>query len=126
VFARHDRHAEATRHAVDHWGLEVLATNPHEYSSSVTAVVMPGGYDADELRAVILNRFNMSLGAGLGKLKGRVFRIGHLGDFNDLMLTGTIGGVEAGMGLAGVPFTSGGVQAALTYLQHVFQSTVAG
>ena len=126
VFARHDRHAEATRHAVDHWGLEVLATNPHEYSSSVTAVVMPGGYDADELRAVILDRFNMSLGAGLGKLKGRVFRIGHLGDFNDLMLTGTIGGVEAGMGLAGVPFTSGGVQAALTYLQHVFQSTVAG
>jgi alanine-glyoxylate transaminase/serine-glyoxylate transaminase/serine-pyruvate transaminase len=121
VFARHDRHAEATRHAIRHWGLELLATNPLEYSSSVTAVVMPDGHDADELRAVILDRFNMSLGAGLAKLKGRVFRIGHLGDFNDLMLTGTLGGVEAGMAIAGVPFTSGGVQAALACLQSTLE-----
>jgi alanine-glyoxylate transaminase/serine-glyoxylate transaminase/serine-pyruvate transaminase len=116
VFARHDRHAEATRRAVKAWGLEVLALDPREYSSSLTAVVMPKGHDADELRRVILERFDMSLGAGLTKLKGKVFRIGHLGDFNDLMLMGTLAGVEMGLGIAGVPHKRGGAQAALDYL----------
>jgi alanine-glyoxylate transaminase / serine-glyoxylate transaminase / serine-pyruvate transaminase len=116
VFARHDRHAEATRRAVRAWGLEVLCENPEEYSSSLTAVLVPSGYDADELRRVILDDFNMSLGTGLGKLKGRVFRIGHLGDFNDLMLVGTLGGVEMGLAIAGIPFSKGGVTAALDYL----------
>ncbi|HKF74328.1 MAG TPA: aminotransferase class V-fold PLP-dependent enzyme, partial [Stellaceae bacterium] len=116
VFARHDRHAEATRRAVKHWGLEVLAANPREYSSSLTAVLMPKGHDADELRRVILERFDMSLGAGLSKLKGTVFRIGHLGDFNDLMLMGTLAGVEMGFAVAGVPHNRGGAQAAMDYL----------
>jgi alanine-glyoxylate transaminase / serine-glyoxylate transaminase / serine-pyruvate transaminase len=116
VFARHDRHAEATRRAVRAWGLEVLCENPEEYSSSLTAILVPDGYDADELRRVILEDFNMSLGTGLGKLKGRVFRIGHLGDFNDLMLVGTLGGVEMGLAIAGIPFSKGGVAAALDYL----------
>jgi len=116
VFARHSRHAEATRRAVNAWGLEVVCLNPEEYSSSLTAVMMPEGYDADELRKVILERFDMSLGTGLGKLKGKIFRIGHLGDFNDLMLAGTLSGIEMGLGLAGVPFRKGGVAAALDYL----------
>ena len=116
VFARHARHAEATRRAVKAWGLEVVCLNPEECSSSLTAVMMPGGQDADSLRQVILERFDMSLGTGLGKLKGKVFRIGHLGDFNDLMLAGTLSGVEMGLALAGVPFTRGGVAAALDYL----------
>ncbi|MGE5200958.1 MAG: pyridoxal-phosphate-dependent aminotransferase family protein, partial [Acidobacteriota bacterium] len=116
VFARHDRHAEATRRAVKAWGLEVLALEPREYSSSLTAVVMPKGHDADELRKIILERFDMSLGAGLTKLKGKVFRIGHLGDFNDLSLAGTLSGVEMGLALGGVPFRKGGVDAALEYL----------
>lgn len=116
VFARHDRHAEATRRAVKAWGLEVLALDPLEYSSSLTAVVMPKGHDADELRRVILERFDMSLGAGLTKLKGTVFRIGHLGDFNDLMLMGTLAGVEMGLAVAGVPHQRGGAQAAMDYL----------
>jgi len=116
VFARHDRHAEATRRAVQAWGLEVVCLNPDEYSSSLTAVMMPAGYDADALRKIILERFDMSLGTGLGKLKGKIFRIGHLGDFNDLMLTGTLSGVEMGLALAGVPFTRGGLAAALEYL----------
>ncbi len=116
VFARHDRHAEATRRAVQAWGLEVVCLNPAEYSSSLTAVMMPEGYDADALRKVILDRFDMSLGTGLGKLKGKIFRIGHLGDFNDLMLAGTLSGVEMGLALAGVPFTRGGVAAALDFL----------
>ncbi|HMK69250.1 MAG TPA: aminotransferase class V-fold PLP-dependent enzyme, partial [Stellaceae bacterium] len=116
VFARHDRHAEATRRAVKAWGLEVLALDPREYSSSLTTVVMPQGHDADELRRVILERFDMSLGAGLTKLKGKVFRIGHLGDFNDLMLMGTLAGVEMGLGIAGVPHKRGGTQAALDFL----------
>jgi alanine-glyoxylate transaminase / serine-glyoxylate transaminase / serine-pyruvate transaminase len=116
VFARHDRYAEATRQAARAWGLEVLCENPEEYSSSLTAVLVPSGYDADELRRVILEDFNMSLGTGLGKLKGRVFRIGHLGDFNDLMLVGTLGGVEMGLAIAGIPFSKGGVTAALDYL----------
>jgi len=116
VFARHDRHAEATRRAVQAWGLEVVCLNPEEYSSSLTAVMMPEGHDADALRKVILDRFDMSLGTGLGKLKGKIFRIGHLGDFNDLMLAGTLSGVEMGLALAGVPFTRGGVAVALDFL----------
>jgi len=116
VFARHDRHAEATRRAVRAWGLELLCENPEEYSSSLTAILVPDGYDADELRRVILDNFNMSLGTGLGKLKGKVFRIGHLGDFNDLMLVGTLGGVEMGLALTDIPFSKGGVTAALDYL----------
>jgi len=116
VFARHTRHAEATRRAVQAWGLALVCRNPAEYSSSLTAVMMPAGYDADALRQVILDRFDLSLGTGLGKLKGKIFRIGHLGDFNDLMLTGTLGGVEMGLAMAGVPFKTGGVTAALEYL----------
>ena len=116
VFARHDRLAEATRRAVRAWNLEVLCLNPQEYSSSVTAVRMPGGHDADAFRKLVLGKFNMSLGNGLGKLQGKVFRIGHLGDFNDLMLAGTLSGLEMGFALAGVPFAKGGVLAALDYL----------
>jgi alanine-glyoxylate transaminase/serine-glyoxylate transaminase/serine-pyruvate transaminase len=118
VFARHQRHAEATRRAVRAWGLEILCEDPREYSGALTAVLLPEGRDADELRRVILDRFDMSLGAGLGKLRGRVFRIGHLGDFNDLMLAGTLCGVEMGLGLAGLPFERGGVAAALEYLEE--------
>jgi len=116
VFARHDRLAEATRRAVRAWNLEVLCLNPQEYSSSVTAVRMPESHDADAFRKLVLGKFNMSLGNGLGKLQGKVFRIGHLGDFNDLMLAGTLSGLEMGLTLAGVPFVKGGVLAALDYL----------
>jgi alanine-glyoxylate transaminase / serine-glyoxylate transaminase / serine-pyruvate transaminase len=116
VFARHDRHGEATRRAVRAWGLEVLCQDPAEYSSALTAVMMPPGHDADRLRACILENFDMSLGAGLGKLQGKVFRIGHLGDFNDLTLAGTLSGVEMGLEIAGVPIRKGGVDAALAYL----------
>ncbi len=117
VFTRHDRHAEATRRAVRAWGLEILCVDPEEYSSTLTAAVVPAGYDADDLRGVIRENFNMSLGTGLGKVKGKVFRIGHLGDFNDLMLAGTLSGVEMGLALAGIPFSKGGVAEALDYLQ---------
>ncbi|HEX6297854.1 MAG TPA: aminotransferase class V-fold PLP-dependent enzyme [Burkholderiales bacterium] len=116
VFARHQRHAEATRRAVRAWGLEVLALDPREYSGSLTAVLLPAGHDADRVRAVILEAFDMSLGTGLGKLANKVFRIGHLGDFNDLTLAGTLAGVEMGLALAGVPLKKDGVQAALAYL----------
>jgi alanine-glyoxylate transaminase/serine-glyoxylate transaminase/serine-pyruvate transaminase len=116
VFARHDRHAEATRRAVRAWGLEILCQNPDEFSSVLTAVLVPDGHDADALRAVILERFDMSLGTGLGKVQGKVFRIGHLGDFNDLMLAGTLSGVEMGLGLTGIPHQKGGVSAALDFL----------
>jgi alanine-glyoxylate transaminase / serine-glyoxylate transaminase / serine-pyruvate transaminase len=116
VFARHNRFGEATRRAVAAWGLELLCARPEEYSSALTAVVMPEGHDADAFRKTVLDRFDMSLGAGLGKLKGRVFRIGHLGDFNDLMLAGTLSGVEMGLAASGVPFNRGGVTAALEYL----------
>ena len=117
VYARHDRHAEATRRAVRAWGLEVLCANPDEYSSSLTAVVMPAGHDSDKFREAVLRHFDMSLGMGLAKLKGKIFRIGHLGDFNDLTLAGTLAGVEMGLGLAAVPHRKGGVQAALEYLE---------
>jgi alanine-glyoxylate transaminase/serine-glyoxylate transaminase/serine-pyruvate transaminase len=116
VFARHQRHAEATRRAVRAWGLEVLASKPAEYSGSLTAVLLPPGHDADRVRKVILECFDLSLGTGLGKLAGKVFRIGHLGDFNDLALLGTLAGVEMGLALAGVPARAGGVQAAMAYL----------
>ena len=116
VFARHTRHGEATRRAVRAWGLEVLCLDPAEYSGSLTAVLMPSGHDADVLRARILEAFDMSLGTGLGRLAGRVFRIGHLGHFNDLMLAGTLAGVEMGLQLGGVPHRSGGTQKALDYL----------
>jgi alanine-glyoxylate transaminase/serine-glyoxylate transaminase/serine-pyruvate transaminase len=116
VFARHDRHAEATRRAVRTWGLEIQCAEPRHYSSSLTAVRLPEGHSADGLRAVILEKFNMSLGNGLGILKDRVFRIGHLGDFGDLQLLGALGGVEMGLRAAGVPHKPGGVQAAIDYL----------
>jgi alanine-glyoxylate transaminase/serine-glyoxylate transaminase/serine-pyruvate transaminase len=116
VFARHRRFGEATRRAVSAWGLDVVCVNPDEYSQSVTAVMMPDGHDGDSFRKLVLDRFDMSLGAGLGKLKGKTFRIGHLGDFNDLMLAGTLSGVEMGLALSGVPFRRGGVMAALDYL----------
>ena len=117
VFARHDRHAEATRRAVRAWGLEILCQDEREHSSVLTAVLLPDGHDEAELRRLILERFDMSLGAGLGKVAGRVFRIGHLGDFNDLSLAGTLCGVELGLALSGMPFERGGVDAALEYLQ---------
>jgi len=116
VFARHDRHAEATRRAVRAWGLEILCADPREYSSSLTGVLMPPGHDADAFRKLTLERYDLSLGSGLGKLQRKVFRIGHLGDFNDLMLAGTLCGVEMGLAAAGVPFKASGVAAALTYL----------
>jgi len=116
VFARHARHADATRRAVRAWGLEILCANAEEYSNTLTAVMLPAGHDADALRKVILEAYDMSLGTGLGKLAGKVFRIGHLGDFNDLMLMGTLSGVEMGLALAGVPHKKGGAQAAADYL----------
>jgi alanine-glyoxylate transaminase/serine-glyoxylate transaminase/serine-pyruvate transaminase len=118
VFARHRRHAEATRRAVRAWDFEVLCVDPGEHSASLTAVLMPEGHDADAFRRVVLDRYDMSLGQGLGKLSGRIFRIGHLGWFNDLMLCGTLCGVEMGLALAGVPHRRGGVDAALASLQE--------
>jgi alanine-glyoxylate transaminase/serine-glyoxylate transaminase/serine-pyruvate transaminase len=116
VFARHLRHGEATRRAVAAWGMENLCTNPKHFSPVLTAVVMPEGHDADRLRSVILDAFDMSLGTGLSKVAKKVFRIGHLGDINDLTLIGTLAGVEMGLGLAGVPHKAGGVAAAMAYL----------
>jgi alanine-glyoxylate transaminase / serine-glyoxylate transaminase / serine-pyruvate transaminase len=116
VFKRHDRHAEAARRAVRAWGLEIFCAEPAEYSSSLTAVLMPAGHGEIEFRRVVLENFNLSLGSGLTKLRDKVFRIGHLGDFNDLMLCGTLCGVEMGLELAGVPHRKGGVDAALQYL----------
>jgi len=116
VFLRHKRYGEATRAAVRAWGLEIVCEEPREYSSAVTAVFTPEGHDADNLRVVILENFDMSLGAGLSKFAGKVFRIGHLGSFNDLMLAGTLCGVEMGLRLAGVPHKEGGVMAALNSL----------
>ena len=118
VFSRHDRHAEATRRAVQAWGLEVLCQEPRDWSSSLTAVLMPEGHDADAFRATVLANFDMSLGNGLSRLAGRVFRIGHLGDFNDLMLAGTLSGVEMGLRVADIPHQSGGVQAAMQFLSE--------
>jgi alanine-glyoxylate transaminase / serine-glyoxylate transaminase / serine-pyruvate transaminase len=122
VFHRHYRHAEATRTAVRTWGLEIVCEEPREYSNSVTAVLMPEGHNADRLRSFILENFDMSLGAGLSRLAGKVFRIGHLGSFNDLMLAGTLSGVEMGLGLAQVPHQPGGVTAALQSLTSTCKS----
>jgi alanine-glyoxylate transaminase/serine-glyoxylate transaminase/serine-pyruvate transaminase len=116
VFSRHQRHAEATRRAVRAWGLEVFALDPREYSASLTGVLMPAGHDADRVRKLILEAFDLSLGTGLTKLGGKMFRIGHLGDFNDLTLMGTLAGVEMGLALAGVPVKKEGMQAAMAYL----------
>jgi len=124
ILARHKRHGEATRRAVQAWGLEVLCLNPAEYSSSSTSVLLPAGQNADEFRKVVLEHFNMALGSGLARLAGKVFRIGHLGDFNDLMLAGTLGGVEMGLELAGVPYKKGGVQAALEVLTQAAKGTL--
>lgn len=118
VFARHDKFAEATRRAVQAWGLEVLCLEPSEYSSALTAVLMPEGHSADAFRKVVLERFNMSLGNGLNKVADKVFRIGHLGDFNELTLMGTLAGVEMGLGVANVPHQKGGVSAAMRYLEE--------
>jgi alanine-glyoxylate transaminase/serine-glyoxylate transaminase/serine-pyruvate transaminase len=118
VFRRHDRHAEAARRAVRAWGLEIFCANPAEYSSSLTAVLMPDGHSEIKFREVVLERFNLSLGSGLTQLRDKVFRIGHLGDFNDLMLCGTLCGIEMGLELARVPHKKGGVDAALDYLSR--------
>jgi len=116
VFARHARFAEATRCAVRAWGLELLCAEASEYSSTVTAVVMPKGHDAEAFRKTALERFDISIGTGLGRLKGRIFRIGHIGDFNDLMLAATLSGVEMALAAASVPFTRRGVSVALEFL----------
>jgi len=116
VFARHDRLAEATRRAVKAWGLDFLSADPREHSSALTAVMLPDGHNADQVRAVILERYDLSLGSGLGKVAGKVFRIGHLGWMNELMLMGALSGVEMGLGAAGVPHRKGGVAAAMDYL----------
>jgi len=118
VFARHQRHAAATRAAVRAWNLEVLCVEPREQSPVLTGVMMPDGHDADRFRQVTLEHFDMSLGAGLSKMKGKIFRIGHLGHFNDLMLMGTLAGVEMGLHLAGVPHRAGGAQAAMEVLKQ--------
>jgi alanine-glyoxylate transaminase/serine-glyoxylate transaminase/serine-pyruvate transaminase len=118
VFARHKRHGAATRAAIKAWGLEPVCLDPHAYSPSLTAVMVPDGHDADAFRKVVLENFDMSLGTGLGKIKGKAFRIGHIGHFNDLMLMGTLSGVEMGFDLAKVPHRAGGVIAAMDVLKR--------
>ena len=125
VFARHDRLAEATRRAVNAWDLEILCADPALYSSTLTGVMMPEGHNADAFRKIVLDRFDMSLGQGLGKVSGKIFRIGHLGHFNDLMLCGTLAGVEMGLVLARVPHRKGGAQAAFDYLAETAASELA-
>jgi alanine-glyoxylate transaminase/serine-glyoxylate transaminase/serine-pyruvate transaminase len=122
VFARHNRHAEATRRAVNGWGLEILCRDPKCYSPVVTAILMPQGHDADNFRKVVLEHFDMSLGAGLSKVAGKVFRIGHLADTNDLTIMGALSGVEMALEVAGVPHKKGGAQAAMDYLAQVAKS----
>jgi len=117
VFARHVRHGAASRAAAKVWGLDLVCLDPHAYSPALTALMVPDGHDADAFRKVVLENFDMSLGTGLGKLKGKAFRIGHLGHFNDLMLMGTLSGVEMGLDLAKVPHRSGGVLAAMEVLK---------
>ena len=118
VFARHKRYAEATRLAVQTWGLEVLCENEDDFSNTLTAVLLPDGHNADEFRSIVLDNFNMSLGNGLSRLAGKVFRIGHLGDFNDLMLIATLGGIEMGLSKSSVPHQVGGTQAAMQFLKQ--------
>jgi len=126
VFHRHARHAEATRAAVRAWGLEIVCEEPREYSNSLTAVFMPEGHDADKLRAIILEHFDMSLGSGLSKLAGKAFRIGHLGSLNDLTVAGTLSGIEMGLRLAGVPHQEGGIMAALNSLAPAERKLATG
>ncbi len=123
VFARHKRHSEATRRAVREWGLEIVAVDPAEFSATLTAVYTPAGHSADEFRQVVFDHFNMPLGTGLGRLQNKVFRIGHLGDFNDLMLVGTLAGVEMGLAHAGIPHKKGGVATVLDYLTETAKTT---
>jgi alanine-glyoxylate transaminase/serine-glyoxylate transaminase/serine-pyruvate transaminase len=123
VLQRHARYGEATRAAVRTWGLEIVPEDPWEFSNSLTAVFTPDGHSADRLRQIILERFDMSLGTGLGKLAGRVFRIGHLGSFNDLMLAGTLSGIEMGLKLASIPHHPGGILAALNMLAPASHKT---
>ena len=118
VFARHKRYAEATRLAVQTWGLEVLCENEDDFSNTLTAVLLPDGHNADEFRSIVLDNFNMSLGNGLSRLAGKVFRIGHLGDFNELMLIATLGGIEMGLSKSSVPHQVGGTQAAMQFLKQ--------
>ena len=118
VFRRHARHGTATRAAVQAWGFETVCRQPDRSSDALTAVLMPEGGDADEVRSMALRNFNVSLGTGLGKLSKKAFRIGHLGDFNDLMLTGTLTGIEMSLDLLGVEFQKGGVAAAMNHLQE--------
>ena len=125
VFARHSRHGEATRRAVRAWGLEIVALDPNEYSNSVTAIYTPAGHSADAFREVALERFNLVLGTGLGKLKDKIFRIGHLGDFNDLMLAGTLCGIEMALDLADIPHRKGGVATALDFLTESHRDAAA-
>ena len=125
VFARHQRLAAATRAAVSHWGLEVLCQEPRDFSPVLTAVLMPPGHDADQFRQVVLDNFNMSLGSGLSKVAGKVFRIGHLGECNELTLLAALTGVEMGLSVAGIPHRSGGVDTAMSYLEQRSQSNVA-
>jgi alanine-glyoxylate transaminase / serine-glyoxylate transaminase / serine-pyruvate transaminase len=125
VFARHQRLAAATRAAVNHWGLEVLCQEPRDFSPVLTAVLMPPGHDADQFRQTVLDNYNMSLGSGLSKVAGKVFRIGHLGECNELTLLAALTGVEMGMSAAGVPHRAGGVDAAMSYLEQRSQSNVA-
>jgi alanine-glyoxylate transaminase/serine-glyoxylate transaminase/serine-pyruvate transaminase len=122
VFARHDRFAEATRRAVKTWGLEILCRDPKYYSPTVTAVLLPEGHDADKLRGLALDHFDISYGASFGKLTGRYFRIGHLGDTNDLTILGALAGTEMALTLAGVPIRKGGVQAAMDYIAECHAS----
>jgi len=125
IIARHDRHGEATRRAVAAWGLELVCADPREYSNSLTAIMVPEGHSANALRTQILDTFDLSLGTGLGRLADRVFRIGHLGDLNDLTLLGAISGVEMGMKIAGIPHNAGGTQAAMDYLASSQQDAQA-
>ena len=118
VFARHQRLAAATRAAVQHWGLEVLCQEPRDYSPVLTAVLMPPGHDADQFRQVVLDNYNMSLGSGLSKVAGKVFRIGHLGECNELTLMAALSGVEMGLRVAGVPHRAGCVDAAMALLEQ--------
>ncbi|MGI9400398.1 MAG: pyridoxal-phosphate-dependent aminotransferase family protein [Rhizobiaceae bacterium] len=118
VFARHAKHGAASRAAVRAWGLEVLCSTQGQESGVLTAVVMPDGHSADAFRAAALENYDISLGNGLSKVADKVFRIGHLGDFNDLMLVGTLAGVEMGLEKAGVPHRSGGVDAAMNVLKQ--------
>jgi alanine-glyoxylate transaminase/serine-glyoxylate transaminase/serine-pyruvate transaminase len=119
VFARHDRLAEATRRAVRAWGLEILCRDAKYYSPTITAVLLPEGHDADKLRNLALDHFDISYGMSFGKFLGRYFRIGHLGDTNDLTILGALAGTEMALTLAGVPIKKGGVQAAMDYITSV-------